>query len=149
MEQIRPRVLLAGTGSGCGKTSLTCAVLLALAQRGVRLAACKCGPDYIDPMFHSRVVGVRSTTLDAFFFDPNTLKSLLAQNGAERDVTILEGVMGYYDGIGLDGRASTWEIARLTKTPVVLVVDARGPPCPFWLSLRDFGPSCRKAAFGA
>ena len=89
MEQIRPRVLLAGTGSGCGKTSLTCAVLLALAQRGVRLAACKCGPDYIDPMFHSRVVGVRSTTLDAFFFDPNTLKSLLAQNGAERDVTIL------------------------------------------------------------
>lgn len=126
MEQIRPRVLLAGTGSGCGKTSLTCAVLLALAQRGVRLAACKCGPDYIDPMFHSRVVGVRSTTLDAFFFAPSTLKSLLAQNGAERGVTILEGVMGYYDGIGLDGRASTWEIARLTKTPVVLVVDARG-----------------------
>lgn len=130
MEQIRPRVLLAGTGSGCRKNVSDLRSAAGTGAAGSPAGGLQVRPDYIDPMFHSRVVGVRSTTLDAFFFDPNTRKSLLAQNGAERDVTILEGVMGYYDGIGLDGRASTWEIARLTKTPVVLVVDARGAAVP-------------------
>lgn len=127
MEQKVPRLVLAGTNSGCGKTTVTCAVLQALAARGLRVGAAKCGPDYIDPMFHSRVIGAKSSNLDPFFFDPDTMRYLLAHNGEECDVTVIEGVMGYYDGLGLTStRASTYEAARETESPVVLVVNARG-----------------------
>lgn len=61
-----PRILIAGTGSGCGKTTLTCGILYGLLQRGLHPCACKCGPDYIDPMFHSRVLGVETGNLDSF-----------------------------------------------------------------------------------
>lgn len=67
MEQKVPRLVLAGTNSGCGKTTVTCAVLQALVTRGLRVGAAKCGPDYIDPMFHSRVIGAKSSNLDPFF----------------------------------------------------------------------------------
>lgn len=127
MEQKVPRLVLAGTNSGCGKTTVTCAVLQALVSRGLRVGAAKCGPDYIDPMFHSRIIGAKSSNLDAFFFDPDTLRYLLARNARGRDVTVIEGVMGYYDGLGLTStRASTYEVARETQSPVVLVVNARG-----------------------
>ena len=127
MEKTIPRVLLAGTGSGCGKTTAACAVLQALVNRGLNAGAFKCGPDYIDPMFHSRIIGAGSGNLDPFFFDRNTLRYLLAKNGAGRDVSVIEGVMGYYDGAGLTtARASSWETACLTDTPVVLTVPAKG-----------------------
>ena len=127
MEKTIPRVLLAGTGSGCGKTTAACAVLQALANRGLNAGAFKCGPDYIDPMFHSRIIGAGSGNLDPFFFDRNTLRYLLAKNGAGWDVSVIEGVMGYYDGAGLTtARASSWETACLTDTPVVLTVPAKG-----------------------
>lgn len=127
MHRQIPRLVLAGTNSGCGKTTVTCAVLQALVTRGLRVGAAKCGPDYIDPMFHSRVIGAKSSNLDAFFFDPNTMRYLLAQNGGDCDVTVIEGVMGYYDGLGLTStRASTYEVARRTGSPTVLVVNARG-----------------------
>ena len=71
-----PRFLLAGTNSGCGKTTVTCAVLQALTDRGLSTGAFKCGPDYIDPMFHSRIIGARSANLDPFFFDRNALQFL-------------------------------------------------------------------------
>ena len=127
MEQKVPRLVLAGTNSGCGKTTVTCAVLQALVTRGLRVGAAKCGPDYIDPMFHSRVIGAKSSNLDPFFFDRDTMRYLLAHNGEGCDVTVIEGVMGYYDGLGLTStRASTYEAARETESPVVLVVNARG-----------------------
>ena len=127
MEQKVPRLVLAGTNSGCGKTTVTCAVLQALVARGLRVGAAKCGPDYIDPMFHSRVIGAKSSNLDPFFFDPDTMRYLLAHNGQDCDITVIEGVMGYYDGLGLTStRASTYETARETESPVVLVVNARG-----------------------
>ena len=127
MEQKVPRLVLAGTNSGCGKTTVTCAVLQALVTRGLRVGAAKCGPDYIDPMFHSRVIGAKSSNLDSFFFDRDTMRYLLAHNGEGCDVTVIEGVMGYYDGLGLTStRASTYEAARETESPVVLVVNARG-----------------------
>lgn len=122
-----PRVVLAGTNSGCGKTTVTCAILQALTDRGLRTGAFKCGPDYIDPMFHSRIIGTKSANLDAFFFSENTLRYLLAKNGADRDVCVIEGVMGFYDGMSMTGtRASTWETARAAAAPVALVVSAGG-----------------------
>ena len=127
MQRRVPRLVLAGTNSGCGKTTVTCAVLQALVSRGLRVGAAKCGPDYIDPMFHSRVIGAKSSNLDGFFFDRDTMRYLLAHNGQDCDITVIEGVMGYYDGLGLTStRASTYEAARETESPVVLVVNARG-----------------------
>ena len=127
MEQAVPRILLAGTNSGCGKTTVTCAVLQALVNRGLKVGAFKCGPDYIDPMFHSRIIGAKSGNLDLFFFRENTLKYLLAKNSAGCDISVIEGVMGYYDGMGLTTtEASTYEMAKVTESPVVLVVNAKG-----------------------
>lgn len=119
-----PRVLIAGTNSGCGKTGVVCAVLQALKNRGTDVSAFKCGPDYIDPMFHTKVTGVPCRNLDLHFFSGDTLRCLLAENG--REVAILEGVMGYYDGIGMTSKASTYEVAKVSRTPTVLVVSAGG-----------------------
>lgn len=127
MERSVPRLLLAGTNSGCGKTTVTCALLQALVNRGLRVGAFKCGPDYIDPMFHSRIIGTKSANLDLFFFDRNTANYLLARAGEDCDISVVEGVMGYYDGMTMDSdRASSYDVARTTGTPTVLVVNARG-----------------------
>ena len=127
MEAAIPRIVLAGTNSGCGKTTVSCAVLQAFVNRGCRVGAFKCGPDYIDPMFHSSIIGAKSANLDPYFFNPDTLNYLLLRNGADRDLSIIEGVMGFYDGLSLSSaKASTYEVAQVTKSPVVLVVDARG-----------------------
>ena len=122
-----PRLLLAGTGSGCGKTTVTTAILRALQRRGVILNAFKCGPDYIDPMFHTAVLGVPSRNLDLFFEDEAGIRSQLARHIQPDGLGVIEGVMGYYDGLGLTSTcASTYEAARETESPVVLVVNARG-----------------------
>ena len=147
MQQNLPRLILAGTNSGCGKTTVACAVLQALVNRGLSVAAAKCGPDYIDPMFHSRIIGAKSSNLDPFFFDENTLRFLLAQNASGCDVTVIEGVMGYYDGLGLTStRASTYELAEKTVSPVVLVVNARSR-C--WRRYAAFWTFCRTTASAA
>ena len=121
-----PRLMFCAPASGSGKTTVTCAVLRALLRRGLRPMACKSGPDYIDPMFHSRVLGAQSCNLDLFFFDHATAKSLLARSAAQADVTVLEGAMGYYDGIAMGADASAYALASATRTPAVLVVDGRG-----------------------
>ena len=127
MKHKIPRILIAGTGSGCGKTTVTCAILKAFAARGLDIAAFKCGPDYIDPMFHAFILGSHSTNLDAFFFDEKKLNTLLVKNGKGKDISIIEGVMGFYDGLGIDSsRASTYETAGQTRTPVILVLNAKG-----------------------
>ncbi|NLZ89306.1 MAG: cobyrinate a,c-diamide synthase [Clostridiales bacterium] len=122
-----PRVLFAGVQSGCGKTTVTCAVMQALVNRGLKLHAFKCGPDYVDPLFHQRAMGTKGSNLDLFFYDENTLLSLLNHHGKQADLSILEGVMGYYDGWSFENdEKSSHHIARLTQTPAVLVVNARG-----------------------
>jgi len=139
MEYQIPRILIAGTNSGCGKTTVTCAILQALVNRQLKVGAFKCGPDYIDPMFHSQIIGAKSANLDLFFFSENTLQYLLAKNGADREVSIIEGVMGFYDGMGLNTtRASTYEIARVTKSPVVLVIGAKGASLSVLASIQGF-----------
>lgn len=127
MRKAIPRLLIAGASSGCGKTTVVCAILQALKNRGCDVAAFKCGPDYIDPMFHSRIIGAKSANLDLHFFSENTLRFLLAKNAAGCDVSVIEGAMGFYDGAGLTTwKTSAYELALVTKTPVVLVVNARG-----------------------
>ena len=120
-----PRLLIAGTGSGCGKTTLVCAILQALKNRGCEVASFKCGPDYIDPMFHSEVIGAPSANIDLFFAGEDTARTLFARHAA--DLNLIEGVMGYYDGLSMDDpRASAWDVARALEVPVVLVVNVRG-----------------------
>lgn len=139
MHKHVPRLILAGTNSGCGKTTVTCAVLQALVNRRLQVAAAKCGPDYIDPMFHSRIIGAKSSNLDPFFFDGNLLQYLLAQNSSGCRVTVIEGVMGYYDGLGMTTtRASTYEVAQKTNSPVVLVVNARGAALSVLAAIQGF-----------
>ncbi len=118
------RLLIAGTNSGCGKTTVVTAVLAAMKKQGYKVSAFKCGPDYIDPMFHRAVLGVPSCNLDPFFSSPDQLRRNVRTYGS--DINIIEGVMGYYDGIGTEGRASTYRVARAVKSPVVLVMNVRG-----------------------
>ena len=142
MDAERPkinRVLIAGTGSGCGKTTVTCAVLQALKNRGLNIGAAKCGPDYIDPMFHRTVIGAASTNLDPFFFDDDTLRFLLTKHGTGRDITVIEGVMGYYDGLALTtSRAGAYDVARITETPVILTVNAKGASLSILAQIKGF-----------
>lgn len=88
----------------------------------MRVSAFKCGPDYIDPMFHKNVIGVDSHNLDSYFCDDNTLRFLLSEYAA--DISVIEGVMGFYDGVG--GRGSAHSVSRVTDTPSVLVISCRG-----------------------
>lgn len=122
-----PRIMLAAGASGSGKTLLTCGLLQALVNRGQKIASFKCGPDYIDPMFHSRVIGTKSRNLDTFFTEPAITRYLLQKHAAPMDLALLEGVMGYYDGLGgTTDLASAYALAKETKTPVLLVVNAKG-----------------------
>lgn len=122
-----PRLLIGGTHSGCGKTTVTSAILQAFINRGTVPAAFKCGPDYIDPMFHSKIIGAPCRNLDLFLCSPNTVRYLLAQNTRQAPVAIMEGVMGYYDGVGgTTSKASACDLAMQTQTPSVLVVSVKG-----------------------
>lgn len=116
-----PRILLAAGASGSGKTLITCGLLQALVNRGLKVASFKCGPDYIDPMFHSRVIGTRSRNLDTFFTDGDRTRYLLANERTDCEIAVMEGVMGYYDGVGgITSRASAYDLASTTDTPVIL-----------------------------
>ncbi len=122
-----PRILLAAGASGSGKTLITCGILQALVDRDLRVSSFKCGPDYIDPMFHARVIGTKSRNLDLFFTDEETTRRLFAKGAVGTDISVIEGVMGYYDGLGgTSVQASSYDVARATDTPVVLIVNGRG-----------------------
>ena len=135
-----PRILFAAPSSSCGKTTVTCAVLRALVNRGLSVASFKCGPDYIDPMFHRKSIGTTvSSNLDLFFAKPETVRYLLQKNAVHADISVLEGVMGYYDGIaGKSVEASTYAVAKATKTPVVLVVNCRGMSVSIAAQIKGF-----------
>lgn len=122
-----PRIMLAATSSGSGKTLITCGILQALVNRKLITASFKCGPDYIDPMFHTKIIGTRSSNLDTFFTDKNLTRYLFAETAKEADISVIEGVMGYYDGIaGVSTKASSYDLAKCTKTPVILIVGCKG-----------------------
>ncbi|SDZ13481.1 cobyrinic acid a,c-diamide synthase [Proteiniborus ethanoligenes] len=119
------RVVIAGTHSGCGKTTVSLGIMAALTKRGKKVAPFKVGPDYIDPSFHSFVTGNLSYNLDSWLLDSDTVKYLFNKNKKGMDICIIEGVMGMHDGFGIDNsNGSTSHVAKITKTPVVLVVEA-------------------------
>lgn len=121
------RIMLAAPKSGSGKTTITCAVLQLLKDRRVPVSSYKCGPDYIDPMFHQKVLGVPAKNLDTFFTDEETTRKLFLADRKEGDFAVLEGVMGLYDGLGgIREEGSSYHLAKVTRTPIILVVDAKG-----------------------
>ncbi len=121
------RLMIAAASSGSGKTVLSCALMSAFRQKGLSVAACKCGPDYIDPMFHREVLGVPSENLDLYFCETDTLTTLFAEHTKQAAVTVIEGVMGYYDGMSLNSeKASSYDVARTLDVPVILTVPCRG-----------------------
>ncbi|SEP99091.1 cobyrinic acid a,c-diamide synthase [Lachnospiraceae bacterium NE2001] len=119
------RIMIAAPGSQSGKTTVTCALLEVLKNRGLNPLSYKVGPDYIDPMFHKRVLGIDSRNLDTYFSGDTGIKESISEAGDRYNV--IEGVMGLYDGIDVSGtRGSSYEVAKLTRTPIILAVDASG-----------------------
>lgn len=121
-----PRLLFAAPSSGSGKTVITCGILEILRRREISCVSYKCGPDYIDPMFHRYVLGISGYNLDSFFLQPEQVRMLFEEKAQGADMAVIEGVMGYYDGVaGISTHASAYEIGKITDTPAVLVVDGK------------------------
>ena len=136
-----PRIVIGGTNSGTGKTTITCAILMALKNRGHKVQSYKCGPDYIDPMFHRKVLGIPSTNLDLFFSDRETALWIMREAGLEHGnhIDVIEGVMGYYDGVaGTTSIASTFDLAKATDSPAILLVDGKGKSLSLVAEIKGF-----------
>ena len=119
--------MIAAPKSGSGKTLITCALIRALKDMGESVRAFKCGPDYIDPMFHRDVLGISSKNLDTFFTGEEGTRRLFEKSAKAGDFAVFEGVMGLFDGLGGTGEeGSSYHLAKVTDTPVILVVDAKG-----------------------
>ena len=120
-----PRIVVAGTHSGTGKTTVASGLMAALAARGYRVAPFKVGPDFIDPSYHALAAGRPGRNLDAFLSGPDLIGPLFVHGGRGADVAVVEGVMGLFDGKSGGGEfASTAHVAKLLRAPVLLVVDA-------------------------
>ncbi len=118
------RILISAMGSGSGKTVVTCGLLTALKTRGVGCEAMKCGPDYIDPMFHAKVLGVPGRNLDLFLQGHDGVRRTLESR--RESISVIEGAMGLFDGVGGTIEASAWEIAASCGIPVILAVKPGG-----------------------
>ena len=132
------RWMIAAPASGSGKTAAVCGLLTLLKKRGCSTGAFKCGPDYIDPMFHKKVLGIPGCNLDSFFLEPEQLRDLFCRETAELEAAVVEGVMGYFDGVGGMSWGSSWDIARILKLPVILVVDGHGASLSVLAQIKGF-----------
>ena len=119
-----PRIIIAGTHSGVGKTTIVTGLLAVLKQRGLTVQSYKVGPDYIDPGYHQMASGKVAHNLDTWLIPTDKVLPIFTKTAIGNDVVIVEGVMGLYDG-GRTGVSSTATIAKLLKAPVILVIDAR------------------------
>ena len=119
-----PRIVLAGASSGVGKTSITCSIIYALQKQGYSVQPFKVGPDYIDPSYLSSISKTDAFNLDVWLMGKNQLLSSFISN-SKSNISVIEGVMGFYDGFRGDSNyASTHHVASITKSPVILILDA-------------------------
>ena len=132
------RWMIAAPASGSGKTAVVCGLLALLKKRGFLTGAFKCGPDYIDPMFHKKVLGMPGFNLDSFFLEPEKLKAQFGRESENLEAEVVEGVMGYFDGVGATAWGSSWNIARILGLPVILVVDGRGASLSVLAQIKGF-----------
>ncbi len=147
MERKIPRVVIAATQSGSGKTTIVTGILAALRARGLRVQSYKIGPDYIDPGYHELASGCPGHNLDTWLVPPARLREIFARTSEQADIVIIEGVMGLYDG-GRKGVSSTAEIAKLLDAPVLLVIDAKSmgaSAAAIALGFQQYDPSVRLA----
>ena len=124
-----PRVVLAGTQSGVGKTTISTGIMAALLKRKRNIQPFKVGPDYIDPAFHSYITGNISRNLDSWLLDKETITKLFLKNSQGSDLAIIEGVMGLYDGFGTTVTGSTAHVAKILQSPVILIINGKGISC--------------------
>ncbi|MDP4269113.1 MAG: cobyrinic acid a,c-diamide synthase, partial [Bacteroidota bacterium] len=118
--------VLAGTNSGCGKTTITLGLMALLKRKGLKVAPFKAGPDFIDPAFHEKATGVNSYNLDSHLLSHEVVRNLFAGKCSDADVAVVEGVMGLFDGMGENGEGSAAELSRILDLPVVLAVSCKG-----------------------
>ncbi len=118
--------IVAGTNSGCGKTTITIGLMALLKSMGKAIAPFKTGPDYIDPAFHEKVLDTPSYNLDSFMLSESAINYLFHKHSQEKDICITEGVMGLYDGMGMKAVGSTHELSQLLNLPVILIVNCKG-----------------------
>ena len=147
MAQAIPRIVIAATQSGSGKTTIVTGLLTALKQRGIAVQSFKVGPDYIDPGYHALASGRVGHNLDTWLVPKEKVAELFAFDSSDTDIAIIEGVMGLYDG-GRGGISSTAEIAKLLRAPVVLVIDARSmgaSAAAIAQGFRDYDPEVNMA----
>lgn len=131
-------VMIAAPGSGSGKTMVTCGLLTLLKRKGYHPAAFKCGPDYIDGLFHRRVLGVETGNLDSFFETRAHMREKLSRS-MEHHFAVAEGVMGYFDGMGgVSAQGSSFEIGTILGLPAILVVDGRGASLSLMALIQGF-----------
>src|ERR1700684_1974000 len=126
-----PRVVVAATASGVGKTTATVAIIGAMRARGLKVAAFKCGPDYLDPTYHERAAGVPSHNLDGWMMDRDAVIATFARASAGADIAVIEGMMGLFDSAtptGDDG--STAQLAKWLVAPALVVHRASGVSRP-------------------
>ncbi|MCK9591509.1 MAG: cobyrinate a,c-diamide synthase [Methanoregula sp.] len=121
-----PRIIIAGTHSGCGKTTIASGIMAALTARGMKVQPFKVGPDFIDPSHHTRICARPSRNLDPFMMGEEGCIETVIRATSGADIAVIEGVMGIYDGIDGTDVSSTAHVARILNTPVILVVDVKG-----------------------
>ena len=121
-----PRIVVAGTHSGCGKTTFASGLMAALAARGLAVQPFKVGPDFIDPTHHSAICGRTSRNLDPFMMGEAGVRETFVRTSAGADIAVVEGAMGLFDGLEGTDTASTAHVAKILDAPVLLVVDAGG-----------------------
>ena len=121
-----PRIVIAGTHSGCGKTTIASGIMAALSARGLKVQPFKVGPDFIDPSYHTKICGRISRNLDPFMMGEERCTDTFIRATLGADIAVIEGVMGIYDGVDGSDLASTAHVARILQAPLVLVVDVKG-----------------------
>lgn len=122
-----PRLVIGGTQSGVGKTTISIGIMLAMTKRGLSVQPYKVGPDYIDSAFHTFVTGNKSRNLDSWMLDKEVINEIFIKNSSQKDISIIEGVMGFYDGYGIEkDMGSTAHVSKILQSPVILVIDGKG-----------------------